>query len=388
MEGACTMIYQPHFSKKCVIVFSGFNQRSVVAFLRTMTQYGVEYAVIAKSKEDTILFSEYKNKVLAIRKTSQLVLEDMLSAIQEVQRRHFADEYVVAPSSEALNRFLLKHKQVFSEYRCQIPLVDSDIYELISNKHSFAQLCINNNILVPKEECFSLDMRLPIVAKPKKYFSQITGESLSPQILNTCDDLKMFCDQHYIDDFYFQEFINGKSLYLLYCFTHSGKVVKFSQENIIQQACGKSMIYANSSDFHQSDESLKYEAMFRKASFWGLVMVEIKQRDSQNFMIEANPRFWGPSQLFVDAGINLFGVWLYDIGILGSMPPLEKNNNDTRYFWFGGVVDTYRKGQELTFHRNDEMQLMASLPSYLQFDIYRRPDTMGIFKKELTDGHI
>ena len=115
MEGACTMIYQPHFSKKCVIVFSGFNQRSVVAFLRTMTQYGEEYAVIAKSKEDTILFSEYKNKVLAIRKTSQLVLEDMLSAIQEVQRRHFADEYVVAPSSEALNRFLLKHKQVFSE---------------------------------------------------------------------------------------------------------------------------------------------------------------------------------------------------------------------------------------------------------------------------------
>jgi hypothetical protein len=35
--------------------------------------------------------------------------------------------------------------------------------------------------------------------------------------------------------------------------------------------------------------------------FYGLVMIEVKEYDNQFYMIEANPRLWGPSQLILDA---------------------------------------------------------------------------------------
>ncbi len=374
-------------TEKCIIVFSGFNQRAIIAFLRTITKHNLDYVIIAKSTEDPILLSEYRNRVLAIRKTSQLVLEDMLSAIKQIQCKHFADKYIIAPSSEALNRFVLDYRNVFKEYRCQIPLVDKYTYELISDKRSFGKLCEANNINIPREIEFSPSMQLPVVAKPKGYFSKITGKSLSPDIIHNNFDLETFINQYNINDFYFQEFIHGKCLYLLYCFTNSDMIFKFSQENIVQQANGKSMVYAISSNFHHSEESLKYEALFRKINFRGLVMVEIKQRYLENFMIEANPRFWGPSQLFMDAGVNLFEAWLYDIGILNEMPSFKENSKLTKYFWFGGMVDTYKNQQQLTFHVGNEMDLMNLLPSCLQIDVYRRPDTIEIFVGELVDGN-
>ena len=323
---------EPGLLNKCIVIFSGFNQRAVIAFIRTISKHDLDYVIIAKSIDDPILLSEYRNKVLVIRKTSRLDMDDMLLAIKEIQMKHFADEYIIAPSSDALNRFFLDSREKFKQYRCHIPLVDKMTYELISDKHSFGELCKENDINIPGELEFSLDMAVPVVAKPKKYFSKSTGKTLAPEIINTPKELESFHGQYDIGDFYFQEYINGKSLYLLYCFASSGKIFKFSQENIVQQTGGKSMVYAISSDFHYSEESLKYEALFKKVNFRGLVMIEIKQRESKNFMIEANPRFWGPSQLFVDARVNLFEALLYDIGLVKETPSFEKRSKITKYF--------------------------------------------------------
>lgn len=387
LEDGIMTCNEPGLLNKCIVIFSGFNQRAVIAFIRTISKHDLDYVIIAKSIDDPILLSEYRNKVLVIRKTSRLDMDDMLLAIKEMQMKHFADEYIIAPSSEALNRFFLDSREMFKQYRCHIPLVDKVIYESISDKLSFGKLCKENNIDVPGELEFSLDMTLPVVAKPKEYFSKSTGKTLAPVIINTPKDLESFCVQHDVGDFYFQEYINGKCLYLLYCFANSGKIFKFSQENIVQQAGGKSMVYAISSDFHYSKESLKYEALLKKVNFRGLVMIEIKQRESKKFMIEANPRFWGPSQLFVDAGANLFEAWLYDIGLIKEIPSFEESSKVTKYFWFGGVMDTYKKKQELTFHSGDEMEFLKDLPLCLQIDVYRRTDTIEIFKGELTDGN-
>jgi hypothetical protein len=160
-------------------------------------------------------------------------------------------------------------------------------------------------------------------------------------------------------------------------------IYKFSQENIVQQPDGKSMVAAVSSDLHNTIESKKYEELFKSLQFFGLVMVEVKQRDGINYMIEANPRFWGPSQLFVDAGVNFFEALLYDFEVLDHLPKLNESTDITRYFWFGGVVDTYKENKRLKFYEGNENDLMYSLPAWLQSDVYRRTDTMDIFKKEV-----
>ena len=371
---------------KCIIIFSGFNPRAVVAFLRTLRKHDIKYAVIAKSKEDIIFLTDYKNKVMAVRETPELDLDDILSAIKKIQKRIVAEQYVIAPTTEALNRFVLNNRDVFRRHRCDISLVEKSIYMLISDKLSFSRLCRKNNIAIPKEQEFSFNMQLPAVAKPRQYFSA-KGVPLSPYILKNDVDLECFIKGNRLEDYYLQEYVEGRSFYLLYYFTKDGGIYKYSQENIVQQADGKSMVYAITSDFHFSEESYKYEVMFKKLGFHGLVMIEIRQRNGKNYMIEANPRFWGPSQLFVDSGCNLFEAWLYDNGFIRTPPEFKSNGNDIEYFWFGGLLQNYRQGKKLMFHKGKEIDLMKKLPTLLESDVYRRPDTMQLFIKELSDEH-
>jgi carbamoylphosphate synthase large subunit len=370
-------------SRKCIIIFSGFNQRAIIAFLRTLKKNNLDYVIIAKSEADNIFLTEYANKVLAVRRSVPLDLEDILETIKIVQNKCDMDEYIIAPTSEALNRFLLEHKGCFNKIGCKIPLIDKELYETISDKYSFGEICSKNGICTPKELRFNEISTLPVVAKPKKYFSSSTEKTLSPQIISNSQELISFSKEQNIEDYYFQEYISGSSLYLLYYFSKYGMIYKFSQENIIQQPDGKSMVAAISSDFHNTAESERYERMFEALNFFGLVMIEVKQKNGINYMIEANPRFWGPSQLFVDAGVNLFEAFLYDLGMLDKSLKFSNPPEIIHYFWFGGIIEAYEQNKQLKYHQGDELDFMYSLPMWLQSDVYRRADTVNIFKKEV-----
>ena len=63
---------------KKVIIFSGFNQRAVIAFIRTLEKLSVDYAIIACTKNDTIFKTKYKNKVITTRQVLQLDLNDII----------------------------------------------------------------------------------------------------------------------------------------------------------------------------------------------------------------------------------------------------------------------------------------------------------------------
>ena len=103
-------------------------------------------------------------------------------------------------------------------------------------------------------------------------------------------------------------------------------------------------------------------------------------------MIEANPRFWGPSQLFVDAGINFFEVFLNDYGIIESIPKFENIKDSTRYFWFGGLINTIKNNMNLTYYNISENSFLNYIHIWLKNDIYKRDDTIEIFRKEFLNG--
>lgn len=370
-------------SQKCIIIFSGFNQRAVIAFLRTLQENNLTYAIVAKSETDDIFLTKYACNVVSVRRSVPLDLEDIVDAIMTVQDKHDADKYVIAPSSEALNRFLLEHKERFNEMKCEVPLVDKGLYETISDKYSFGAICSENGICTPKELKFNEIVTLPVVAKPKKYFSASTNKTLSPEIISSSRELALFNKEQNAEDYYFQEYISGRSLYLLYYFSKNGMIYKLSQENIIQQPDGKSMVAAISSDFHNTAESEKYERMLETLDFFGLIMIEVKQMSGINYMIEANPRFWGPSQLFVDSGVNFFEAFLYDLDILDRLPKFSEPSEITHYFWFGGIIEAYKQNKQLKYYQGDEASFLHLLPTWLQSDVYRRVDTINIFKKEV-----
>jgi len=367
---------------KAVVIFSGYNQRAVIAFLRVLKKNKIPFGIIAKSKEDTIFLSEYKYNVLYIRKHSKLVLDDLLIALREVKNKLKANEIIIAPSTEALNRFILKHKKKFNEINCTIPLVDEYLYNKISDKLTFSELCKDNGIKIPEEIDINKNTLFPFVAKPKFYFSKKTNTTLAPVIIENEKEKEEFILNYDLNDFYYQKYIGGESKYLLYYFHRDGSIFKFSQKNLIQQPNGKSMVAAISSNFHLSDESKKYETLFKKIKFFGFVMVEVK--GDENYMIEANPRFWGPSQLFVDSKVNLFEAFLHDYGLIYKKPAFDFNNYIyTPYFWYGGIFITLQNKGKFKYHNYNADKFIRDFPIFIKNDIYRREDTYNIFKKEL-----
>lgn len=370
--------------KKQIIIFSGFNQRAIIAFIRTLVQSDVDFKIIAKSKNDPILKTAYKKDVIAIRNKVELNLDDILNALQKVVRESKYKEFIIPPSTEALNRFILKHRDKFSEIGFEMPLVEEHIYELVSDKYSFGDLCVKQGIKCPQELDFE-PISYPVVAKPIKYLSS-TGDSISPIIITSPFEYNGFKNKYNLSEFYIQEYIDGPSYYLLYYFHRNGTIYKYSQENIIQQHGGKSVVAANSSDLHKHKISYTYEKLFKSINFFGLVMVELKFYNDHFYMIEANPRFWGPSQLFVDSNQNLFLPLLDDFGIK-PLKGSDINNPLTtisKYFWFGGVLDTIASNEKLKFYRGNLSDFTEEIPGWLGHDIYRRHDTSDIFYEEIT----
>ncbi len=367
-------------SKTAIILFSGFNMRALYAFMRTLEKDTIPYYIIASSNDDEIFQTYYKSKVVTTREYKALDLKDIINSIETLQHTIQAEDYFIAPSTEALNRFLLEHRSIFEDLKCTIPLVEKKLYELISDKYSFGVMCKKYNITIPKEYNDLNQDNLPLVAKPKKYFGS-NGNTYTPQIITNVKEMESFYSKYKRDDFYFQEYIDGRCVYLLFYFDKNQKAYKFSQENLIQQENGKSMLLATSSLFHNDDISSRFEDLFSGMGFRGLVMIELKLMDGKFIMIEANPRFWGPSQLFVDAGINFFNYLLKDYSILqkGNIAN-SKSSQKTMYFWDDGISKNIDNRKELAFYNYTRKDFEQDKSELSKIEIYNRDDTKDFQK--------
>lgn len=369
-----------------ITVFSGYNQRAVIAFLRTLQKNKIEsYCIIASGEEDTILKTCYRERVIYVRKIKQLDLNEIIDALKLAINMSDEKSVFIAPSTEALNRFLLQYREIFEQMGCIIPLVDKELYEQVSDKGKFYMLCIENEISVPleypKEDVFSK----PLVAKPKKYVSAC-GEVYSPIFLLSEQEYMSFLNKHNMDDFDFQEYLNGGiSIYLLFYFSRFGEVFFCTQRNLAQQPGGKSVIAACYDKFYGQEKiAEEYIKLFKKIGFHGLVMVEIRLLNGKDYMIEANPRFWGPSQLFCDMNYNFFEFMLKDYGFMKQIYDISKNESAV-YFWSGGAKKSVLEDMDYFLEPDGMKILQENYSSFVAADIYQKEDTMAIYNIELLE---
>ena len=365
-------------NNQAVIVISGYNIRAVIAFCRWATAHDVNYHVVARSKEDPVFLTDYKGQVAFTRNSPSLRPEQFRSWCDSLNSQYGYQRFIILPSTEYLNRFLLKHRNSIEGKDCIIPLVDERLYRIISDKQSFAKLCESYGLDIP-EEFNGIPEKLPFVAKPRTYFSA-QGKQLVPQLIINQHDLDKFCDENK-DDYFFQNFINGRSLYLL-AYIGQNENILYSQENLIQQARGGSVILAKTSNFHHSDIAKKYVRMLREQKYLGLIMVEVRLDESNGkyYMIEANPRLWGPLQFAIDNNIDLFGAMLKDYEF--DIPKDTYSHSphpSTHYFWSGGLT---QQSQPFAYHSYSSDELVKDFPNIRHQDIFLRTDTLNLFFKE------
>ena len=363
-----------------ILIFSGYNQRANLAFCRTAEKYNIPFIIIANGHRDTIFHTQYQKKVKAIRPASVLNISHIGDIIKKLNNELNIKRLTILPNTEFLNRFILKYRRELAEINCVVPLVPQDLYKGISDKYDFGRMSQEFGLAVPQEVG---EIDIPFVAKPIKNFSD-SGRALKPYLILNEKDYETWRGEETPFDFYFQKYISGQSYYLLYYLFKNGEKnpIRFSQKNLIQQHSGKSIVAAISSQLHLNDICKKFEDLLISTGFYGLVMIEVKYFEGIYYMIEANPRLWGPSQLFIDGGAPLFEGFLLDNGFDVELPE-QKCSVEARYFWFGGFMETLQQKKKLAFHQYSQETFEEEFNRFFDVDVYKRSDSINLYINEL-----
>ena len=370
-------------NKKGILIFSGYNDREIIAFCRFCANHHIPFFIIAANKKDKILLSRYRANVIHIRNTSELSV-DILKKYRSILSEKFScEEAIILPSTEFLNRFLLQKRETLESMGYLIPLCPREVYETISDKYLFCHLCQQYGIITPREINPREPLHPPLVVKPKTYFvGEGTEVNIKPRIIHHIEDINELRSLILSKDVFIQEFVEGRSIYLLFYFDKNRSFWVYSQENFIQQYGGRSIIAARSSNFHNQAFTQSFIKLFQAIDFQGLVMVEVRYTGENFCMIEANPRLWGPSQLVNDAGMKLFAQWAKDLGLLENIPHYEYQEG-VEYFWSGGILEDARLGNSVIFHNYSKERFFDEYEKWLQKEVYLNTDTIDIFFQEL-----
>lgn len=366
------------------LALSGYNFRAVVALCRFAKKNGFFIDLIAKNTDDPVYNTDYKEWVLLERDSPDLSVPIIIEWIEKAKKKQNANSVLILPTTEFLNRLMLNNRKELERAGAIIPLTRLDLYEQISNKLPFSTICESFGLRIPRPiEYASID-RFPLVAKPKTYAHR--NRQQKPYLIFSEQDLVLFGNKEPIDSYYFQEYLAGPSYYLLY---HLGKnrITASSQKNLVQQSGGGSIVAATQSDIHRSKIANEYEKLLQSIGFNGLIMIELREYCGDYYMIEANPRFWGPLQLIVDSDDKLIYDFFEDNGISCPNRKVEKNVLKTVYFWSGGLIFNKVDGRGIDFHDYDATRLLQDYPELINQDIYLRPDSLNLFYHEMKEKY-
>lgn len=360
-----------------VLVLSGYNPRAVLAFCRWAESRSVPYHVVARDESDPIVLTDYRNRVLTTRSRQRLDVKDLKRWTQAALATGSHQRLLLLPSTEALNRFALTHRQVLHSAKLSVPLTKEDLYLRLSDKESFSTTCRLLGLDIP-EQGSVVPETTPFVAKPKQY-RNAAGQALRPKLVLTQERRLRFLKEERCDDYFYQDFIHGRSVYLLAYLSRDGSTHVYSQENLIQQPDGGSIILARASDYHESPQASKIVTGLQSLGFVGPIMIEVRieGESGRHVLIEANPRLWGPLQLIVDHQTGILDAFLEAEGVSFSQPSIRPRNS--HYFWSGGMI-----GQsDLSFHNYDAAQFGSDLPQLLADDLYCRPDSIQAHLRDI-----
>lgn len=367
-----------------ILIFSGSNDRAIISFCRYAEKHGIDFNIVANGEEDLIFLTEYKKFVIGTRNKNELNLDLIFDFASLVKNKTRSNELVILPSTEYLNRFLVNNEEALKSQNIFTGLVSEKLYKEISDKYSFGVLCQKYGIDIP-QEFDQPPNEFPYVFKPRSYDTE-TKNLEKPAIINNSKDAEKYVKDRSLDHYYFQEYIGGRCIYLLFHISKSGNYSVYSQENLVQQYNGGSMILAQSSNFQNENVSKKFLDLLINEGYHGLIMIELKNYKGKYFMIEANPRLWGPSQLILDSGMDLFDAWSFDLGLVKSKSSFIYKEQ-VFYFWEGGISADNDDLNQLTFYNGyDKDTLIENYNNYKSIEVYNREDTINIYNKENNHG--
>ena len=303
------------------------NARSAssLAVIRSLGRRGIEVTGASDSKDDFPLYSKYCRKKILLRTNPNDVEMRMDELLDLVKKNKF--DVFLPLMSENLLLELAKRKNDFEQYT-RLALPSYDQLTILNNKAKVALLLDELGIPHPNtyfvESGSTLDSitkinGFPIIIKPFR------GEGAKGvKITNDPEELENSYNE--ITQKYgpalIQQFIPGIKHTAVFLLNKNSEVTRF----FVHRAIREFPVSGGPTCFL---ESVKYEPIYeyglkllRRVNFTGLAAMEfiLDNNDGEPRIIDVNPRFYGPLQCAISAGVDLpFDV--YNIAINGDIEP-------------------------------------------------------------------
>lgn len=347
------------------LVFSGHNDRAVIALCRFFDAHGIGFVVAARGADDMIRHSRFADRVVIVRQDPSV----NRALFEEIFEAAGGGPLVYCPTTEFINLFLLHNRSLFSDLPLIVPLPKASLYERLTNKGTAVELFRDvPGLTIPREYGVD-DIRVPCVVKPKTNLSD--GQILYPRICMQPEELADALAQCDMNNHMVQEYVSGDSLYLCGFLDGRGDAVSFWQRNLGQQTGGKSIVLAREETQVESalaDLGVALLAQLRRVGFHGPFMIELRHNQIATYFIEINPRFWGPLQLALDVCPEILSRFIAPwFGELGDV----RKRHSARlcyYSWKGGM-------QNMSWEPlAGDSEVETALAAVCDWDVFDRKD--------------
>ena len=328
-----------------VVILADKNARASIAVIRSLSAAKVPFRIalsLGTDRDFRLSFVRYlsgdlyQHELLVYDDSDSVKFIDSLLEFQEK-----IGPYILFPSGEQVLRWAIAKKDELYAQNIILPTVDLNIYQAVSDKFQFVKLVKRFGLDTPKEYA-----EIPkvfterFVVKPVRGVWGDTSVLQRPVLVESPESLvalhnwKLDRNSHFI-----QEYIEGPSLYYCALYNQGDKQLCFTQQTVVQQPGGMSVVKAVPAELPKS-VIVNIDAMMAYLEWHGIMMIEVKRVKGKYYAIECNPRLWGPLQLAVDNGVD-FPYALWKLSINQAVPPARPPSQPVGYLWFIGFLHGY-----------------------------------------------
>lgn len=363
--------------KPLVIIFTGANERAVGAFCRSLQRDRIDFLLITRNAQDVLYRTRLRRHLFAQRTLDTLDENEFKRLLLDIKARYPQRALTIAPSAESINRLLLGMQDWLCREGIQSIAVSPDIYQLFSDKEKLLAAATTVGLAIPAVIEQLSESQLPFVLKPR-IENNIHGQRLYPLLVRNATEYAEHTRGYDATRYLIQRYIDGQSFYYLY-FRNDAGVVALYQRNIAQQAAGKSMVAAELASCPDADTDLRLRVLLEQHAYCGFIMFEVMESAGQHYIIEANPRMWGPMQLALENGFRASWLVQGQDTVPQMAPPLRFLGLWPRdkYLWLGGFAG--QTHGDMRFFAGARRWLWKACCWLPRYDIWFSSDSLRLF---------
>ncbi len=300
-------------SSQAPVLIIDAEERSALACIRSLGQKKVPVVLASHVPHAPGFYSRYaRNRPICSYFNPNENPGKYVDDVMDICRAH--NICMILPQSERSLVPLLESRDKWPAH-LKIPVAENRTFFELQDKLKAARLMDRFDLSVPTIWTPSTihehleEVSFPCLMKPRRSIRTAENSLLEnlkmKWIVDKVELMRELQDQN-IDQYYIQEYKKGYGGAICLLMWEGQCLARLDQITLRQQAGPGSVTKAISGNDIYPEIAEKAQNALNSVGWNGVIMVELRTDPDTNttYFIECNPRFWGPTQLALDSGVD------------------------------------------------------------------------------------